>query len=332
MRPSAVPGPRSPRRGNAGSIWASSARRVPTSVLPALSDDPYLEIPPSLEAVSSRMRFLYDIRSGKPSLVLTNPFGLLKPLPSPEDLERSFLKLEVGEKADRDDLLRTFAEYGYSREDIIASPGEYAWRGGIVDVFPPWQDAPVRIEFAADTVASLREFDTGTQRSLRRLDRALVPSLREFPGTPEFLEDWVRRARKAGGEARADLEEKIRFLEGGRIPPLVRLSVPPRRGPVRPVHPVPRGLRLRPRRPGRDREGVGKDDGRARGASRRAGRKAARSPFLPRRSILPPSGRPFPGTPSSSRNWARSPTGRRSPSPSSRSRSSTTGSPSSSNT
>ncbi|HEX2695354.1 MAG TPA: transcription-repair coupling factor, partial [Acidobacteriota bacterium] len=115
---------------------------IPTGVLPALSDDPYLEIPPSLEAVSSRMRFLYDVRSGRPSLVLTNPFGLLKPLPCPEDLERSFLKLEVGEKADRDILLRTFAEYGYSREDIIASPGEYAWRGGIVDVFPPWQEHP----------------------------------------------------------------------------------------------------------------------------------------------------------------------------------------------
>jgi transcription-repair coupling factor (superfamily II helicase) len=197
-----------------------------TGVLPALSDDPYLEIPPSLEAVSSRMRFLHEARPGKPSLVLTNPFGLLKPIPCPEELERSFMKLEVGENADRDILLRTFAEYGYSREDIIASPGEYAWRGGIVDVFPPWQANPVRIEFAADTVASLREFDTGTQRSLRRLDRALVPSLREFPGTPEFLEDWVRLARKAGGEARADLEEKIRFLEGGEyLPSFVYLSL-----------------------------------------------------------------------------------------------------------
>ncbi len=199
---------------------------VPTSVLPALSDEPYLEIPPSLEAVSSRMRFLYDIRSGKPSLVLTNPFGLLKPLPSPEELDRSFLKLETGEKADRDILLRTLAEFGYSREDLIASPGEYAWRGGVVDVFPPWQDAPIRIEFAAETVASLREFDTGTQRSLRRLDRALVPSLREFPGSPEFLEEWIRRARRAGGGARADLEEKVRFLEGGEyLPSFAHLSL-----------------------------------------------------------------------------------------------------------
>jgi len=200
--------------------------KIPTGVLPALSGDPYLEIPPSLEAVSSRMRFLHDVRSGRPSLVLTNPFGLLKPLPCPEDLAKSFLELEVGEKADRDVLLRTFAEYGYSREDIIASPGEYAWRGGIVDVFPPWQEHPVRIEFAADSVASLREFDTGTQRSLRRLERALVPSLREFPGTPEFLEGWIRRARKAVGNARADLEEKIRFLGGGEyLPSFAYLSL-----------------------------------------------------------------------------------------------------------
>ena len=56
--------------------------------------------------------------------------GILKPLSAPADLERSFLSIEVGRAMDRDDLLRTLSEYGYSREDLIASPGEYAWRGG----------------------------------------------------------------------------------------------------------------------------------------------------------------------------------------------------------
>jgi transcription-repair coupling factor (superfamily II helicase) len=189
--------------------------RIPTRSLAALSDDPYLEIPPSLEAVSSRMRFLYETLRGGFSMLLTNPPGLLKPLPCPEDLERMFLKMAQGEPVERDRLLRDLAEFGYSREDIIASPGEYAWRGGIVDVFSPWQAYPYRIEFAGDTVASLREFDTGTQRSLRHVERIVVPSLREFPGAPDFLRSWVDLARKVGRDVAGDLEEKIRFLEGG---------------------------------------------------------------------------------------------------------------------
>jgi transcription-repair coupling factor (superfamily II helicase) len=199
---------------------------LPVGSLPALSDDPYLEIPPSLDAVSSRMRFLWNALHESASLIVTNPFGLLKPLPAPADLERSFLNLEVGRAMDRDEILRTLSEYGYSREDLIASPGEYAWRGGIIDVFPPWQAYPFRIELGGDAVVSLREFDTGTQRSLRRVDRALVPSLREFPGSPEFLASWALLARKAGPEARKDVEDKVRFLEqGDRFPSFVYLSL-----------------------------------------------------------------------------------------------------------
>ena len=111
---------------------------IPTGSLPALSDDPYLEIPPSLDAVSSRMKFLWSALNWSSSLTVTNPFGLLKPVPAPADLERSFLSIEIGRALDRDDILRTLSEYGYSREDLIASPGECAWRGGIIDVFPPW--------------------------------------------------------------------------------------------------------------------------------------------------------------------------------------------------
>jgi transcription-repair coupling factor (superfamily II helicase) len=199
---------------------------LPVVSLPPLADDPYLEIPPSLDAVSSRMNFLSGVLRGEPSVVITNPFGLLKPLPCPADIERSFLRAEVGQFLDRDALLRTLAEYGYSREDIIASPGEYAWRGGIVDVFPPRQASPVRIEFGGEKVASIREFETATQRSIKRLDRVLIPSLREYPGAPDFLETWIPAAEKAAREARGDFEEKVRFLRrGDDFPSFVYLAL-----------------------------------------------------------------------------------------------------------
>ncbi len=187
--------------------------------LPPLSDNPYEEIFPSLEAVSARMAVLSRLRRRPPALILTNLPGLLKPVPAPSDLGLSFLELAPGQKFERDRLLRTLAEFGYSREDLIASPGEYSWRGGIVDVFSPWNSFPYRLEFSGDEVASTREFDPTTQRSLSRQAEVRVPSLREFPAGPSFFEEWGRAALERGGPAAADVRGKIECLESGEAFP-----------------------------------------------------------------------------------------------------------------
>jgi transcription-repair coupling factor (superfamily II helicase) len=179
--------------------------------LPELSESPYEEIPPSLEAVSSRMRFFHGLIQGSSSLVLTNIFGLLKPIPGPDVLQAAFLSLGAGQKREHDELLQTLQQYGYTREDLIASPGEYAWRGGIVDVFSPWAQFPYRLEFSGDEIASVREFDPSTQRSLARLSRVQIPSLREFPGSEQFREEWEKLALDKGFSGSRDLTEKMNF-------------------------------------------------------------------------------------------------------------------------
>jgi transcription-repair coupling factor (superfamily II helicase) len=122
------------------------------SSLPSLSENPYQEIFPSLDSVSSRMKFFYNLINNSASLVATHIFGLLKPFPNPQNLKRLFLNLEKGETFERDQILSILDEYGYTREDLINSHGEYAWRGGIVDVFSPWQPLPYRIEFSGDEI------------------------------------------------------------------------------------------------------------------------------------------------------------------------------------
>jgi transcription-repair coupling factor (superfamily II helicase) len=174
----------------------SLARGLET--LPELAESPYGGVSPSLEAVSSRMSFFHSLRQESASLVLAHLFGLLKPFPAPDDLRDSFLDLEVGERLSRDLLLRTLLEFGYAREELIASAGEYAWRGGVVDFFSPWSKSPHRVEFSADMIASIREFDPSTQRSSGRVSRVVVPSLREFPGGARFLEGWNESARGRG--------------------------------------------------------------------------------------------------------------------------------------
>jgi len=198
---------------------ARLAPELTLAALTPLAENPYFEVPPALDAVSSRMRLLRRLLGTPPAIIVTSLGGLLKPVPSPADLERLFLALEVGGEADHDALLETLRRFGYAKEDLISSPGEYAWRGGIVDVFSPWEANPFRIELDGSRVASLREFDISSQRSLKRVDRLTVPGLREFPATPDFLDPWKAAARRHAKGAGRDLERRIAGLERGDFGP-----------------------------------------------------------------------------------------------------------------
>lgn len=193
---------------------------VHINTLPAMTDEPYQEIPPSMDAVSSRMRFFYDWVIGGKRLVLTSLPGLLKPVPALDYLSDFFLELDPGTAVDRDRLLRTLEEYGYERQDIINAHGEYARRGGIVDVFSPWEEYPIRIELRGDEIHSLREFDPASQRSLKRINQAVLPSLREFPFNTDFIQEWQALAeKKASLKQSGDLCSRIERLKAGEVYP-----------------------------------------------------------------------------------------------------------------
>jgi len=190
------------------------------SRLPSLAENPYQEVAPSLESVSSRMKFFYGLVNELPSLIVTNLFGLMKPFLRVNDLKQLFLSLEKGASLEREYLLQRFSQYGYEKEDIINSHGEYAWRGGIVDVFSPWQTYPSRIEFRGDEILSIREFDYSSQRSIRRVERIVIPSIREFPGDMQFFQTWLKLARKkAGASCLQDLKKKTERLQTGNVFP-----------------------------------------------------------------------------------------------------------------
>ncbi len=201
------------------------------SHLPALSENPYQEISPSLESISARMLFIYDLLHQPPSLILTNLLGLLWPFPRIKNTKQVFLELGEGETFERDELLRVIDASGYTHEDLVNSAGEYAWRGGIVDVFSPWETFPFRIEFSGDEIASLRHFDPSTQRSVRKVDHLLIPSLREFPVSSRFLKEWSELVRKkAPRSVRKDAEKKIDQVNSGDFPPSLSFLAPLHRG------------------------------------------------------------------------------------------------------
>ena len=111
--------------------------------------------------------------------------ALLNPLP-PQDVWRRWTRIVRPESplAPERFVLEALA-LGYRRVDIVSAPGEISRRGGIIDIYPPELDEPVRIELFGDTVESLRAFDTDHQRSTGRIDLAPVgPAGPVAPGGP----------------------------------------------------------------------------------------------------------------------------------------------------
>lgn len=88
--------------------------------------------------------------------------------------EKHIISFKVGDVYDLEELSKRFVEMGYSREDIAEGPGQFAIRGGILDIFSPNYENPLRIEFFDNEVDSVRDFDSYSQRSLDRLDTAEV--------------------------------------------------------------------------------------------------------------------------------------------------------------
>ena len=92
-----------------------------------------------------------------------------------------------GETIDIDPLLEHLRTIGYNSADAVDMPGEFALRGGILDVYPPEADRPLRIEFFGDEVETIRKFDPSTQRSAAPVDEVVLLPLAETPVNDHVL-------------------------------------------------------------------------------------------------------------------------------------------------
>ncbi len=113
----------------------------------------------------------------RPPLVVAPIMALMQPVPSAEAIRARSRPVEVGQRLDPDELAAWLTEHGFQRCDAVEVPGDFARRGGIVDVFSNAHLDPVRIEFFGDEVESIRLFDAGTQRSSHTLGQVQLPSL-----------------------------------------------------------------------------------------------------------------------------------------------------------
>ncbi len=156
-------------------------------ILPTRDVLPFQNLSPHPDIQEERAAALWKIATGAVSIVIAPIAATTIRLASTEyytDLARTVRR---GETFDTEPLLEHLNTVGYAATDVVEMPGQYALRGGILDVYSPEADRPVRIEFFGDEVESIRKFDPATQRSSSPLDEALLLPLTETPVREDLL-------------------------------------------------------------------------------------------------------------------------------------------------
>jgi transcription-repair coupling factor (superfamily II helicase) len=136
---------------------------------------PYQEEVTENANIAMRAEVLHEIQRDRGGLaVVTYPEALSERVISRQELESSTFTLQVGEKYTSDFLDEVFIEYGFEKVDFVYEPGQYAVRGGIVDIFSFSFEHPYRLEFFGDELESIRKFDPVNQLSISKMTRAVV--------------------------------------------------------------------------------------------------------------------------------------------------------------
>jgi transcription-repair coupling factor (superfamily II helicase) len=148
-------------------------------VLPSVDVLPWQDAAPHAEILETRAVTLWRYATGQARVVVAPVAAARMRLADAAHYAGQARTLARDEDVSLDDLVSHLRRVGYESHDTVEMPGQFAVRGGIVDVFPAEADRPVRLELFGDSVESLREFDPNTQRSVRPIERVTLPPLVE---------------------------------------------------------------------------------------------------------------------------------------------------------
>ena len=131
--------------------------------------------------VLSRTEVMNKINAQNRDLIIvTYPEALSEKVVTKKFLQRNTLTLKTGEEVSMDFLADVLSEYNFERVDFVVEPGQFAIRGGIVDVFSFSHEYPYRIEFEGDEIGSVRTFNPGSQLSIQKIQRIqLIPNIQD---------------------------------------------------------------------------------------------------------------------------------------------------------
>lgn len=174
---------------------------VQVLTFPAWDCLPYDRVSPTPEIVARRMatlsRLVKPLKADKPLVLLTTANAVVQRVPERELVSAETFSAAPGNRVDMAELVRWLENNGFSRTPTVRETGEYAVRGGILDLYAPGSEAPVRLDFFGDTLETIRRFDAESQRttaSLKRLEWVPMSEVTIVPDTvSRFRRNYVAR-------------------------------------------------------------------------------------------------------------------------------------------
>jgi len=189
---------------------------------PAWDCLPYDRVGPHRDIVARRIDTLTRLIDPPPApagrVVVTTVNALLQRLPPAEAFAGRVLSAARGSELPLDRLTAYFTDNGYLRAETVGEPGEFALRGGIVDVFPPGEAQPLRLDFFGDELDSIRVFDPLTQRTTGQAERLALKPVSEVVLEPATIERFRRGYIACFGAVRGD-DPLYEAISAGRLHP-----------------------------------------------------------------------------------------------------------------
>lgn len=164
----------------------------------------------SPESLGQRLKALNFLKSKKNGIVVTSIAGLEYVLPAPKDFADNYLKLQVGDNFDLTNLPERLLTMGYHRDSLVSSPGEYAIRGDIFDIFPLINEDPWRIEFFGDEVDTIHSFNPETQRNKKQYQQVLLS-----PASDQIVNS--KRLQEVGQQLQKVLDNHVKKVKDLQI-------------------------------------------------------------------------------------------------------------------
>ncbi|HEY7765094.1 MAG TPA: transcription-repair coupling factor, partial [Aestuariivirgaceae bacterium] len=179
--------------------------------VPAWDCLPYDRVGPVAEVVAERLATLTELalaaRPQEPTIVLTTVNGILQRVPPQRAMAEAQLKLAPGNVIATDRITQFLSANGFSRTGTVVDPGDFALRGGIIDLFPPGVSEPLRLDFFGDMLETIRSFDPQSQRTTGQLNSLILkPASEVLLNKQNIARFRIRYAAQFGG---VDLDDPL---------------------------------------------------------------------------------------------------------------------------
>ena len=158
--------------------------QVKTLAFPAWDTVPYDRIGPNADIMARRITTLSRLAIATsrkdPTILLTTANAILQRVPPRQFMRNALKPIAPGQRLDMNQLIQRLTQSGFTRSGTVMEAGEFAVRGGILDVFPPGRLQPIRLDFFGDTLESIKSFDPETQRSDKIVQKLVLMPISEL--------------------------------------------------------------------------------------------------------------------------------------------------------